>query len=65
MIWDVTAVAWLMKGDFLRDRLVPCPIPQYDHHYSFDRNSHFMRYVYSVNMDALFEDLFGRLSGIL
>lgn len=65
VIWDVTAVAWLMKGDFLRDRLVPCPIPQYDHHYSFDQNSHFMRYVYSVNRDALFEDLFGRLSGIL
>lgn len=64
VIWDVTAVAWLMKEDFLRDRLVPCPIPQYDHHYSFDQNRHFMRCVYWVNRDALFEDLFRRLSRI-
>lgn len=32
VIWDVTAVAWLLDGDFMEDRLVPSPIPQYDHH---------------------------------
>ena len=62
VIWDVTAVGWLLEGDFMKDKLVPSPIPEYDHHYSFDPGRHFIRYVYSVNRDALFEDLFRRLS---
>lgn len=62
-IWDVTAVGWLLGEDFMEDRLVPSPIPQYDHHYSFDGNRHFIRYVYRINRDALFEDLFRKLAG--
>lgn len=62
-IWDVTAVGWLLKGDFMKDRLVPSPIPQYDHHYSFNPDRHLIRYVYSINRDALFEDLFRKLAG--
>lgn len=62
VIWDVCAVGWLLDGDFMKDRLVPSPIPQYDHHYSFDPNRHFIRYVYQVNRDALFEDLFRKLA---
>ena len=62
VIWDVTAVAWLLDGDFMRDRLVPSPIPQYDHHYSFDPGRHFIRYVYHINRDNLFEDLFRKLA---
>lgn len=60
-IWDVTAVAWLLNGDFMLDRLEYCPIPQYDNHYSFDKNRHFIRYVYHINRDKLFEDLFTKL----
>ncbi len=62
-IWDVTAVGWLLGEDFMEDRLVPAPIPQYDHHYSFDGNRHLIRYVYHINRDALFEDLFRKLAG--
>lgn len=64
VIWDVTAVGWLLDGDFMRDRLTPSPIPQYDHHYSFDSDRHFIRYVYWINRDALFEDLFEKLAGV-
>lgn len=64
VIWDVTAVGWLLDGDFMKDRLVPSPIPQYDHHYSFDCSRHFIRYVYAVNRDALFEDLFAKLTAL-
>ncbi len=65
VIWDVTAVAWLTgAGDeFMRDRIDSSPIPQYDHHYSFDKNRHFMRYVYRINRDALMMDLFKKLAG--
>ncbi|MCL2208990.1 MAG: nucleoside hydrolase [Treponema sp.] len=60
-IWDVTAVAWLLDGDFMSDRLEHCPIPEYDHYYSFDPRRHFYKYVYSVNRDNLFLELFTKL----
>ena len=63
VIWDVTAVAWLLDGNFMQDYLVASPIPQYDHHYSFDPNRHFIRYVYHIERDGLFKALFETLAG--
>jgi inosine-uridine nucleoside N-ribohydrolase len=62
VIWDVTAVGWLLEGDFMLDRLEHSPIPQYDHHYGFDPNRHFYRYVYHINRDKLFNALFETLA---
>lgn len=62
VIWDVTAVAWLLDDDFTADILKPSPIPQFDHHYSFDNTRHFIKYVYYINRDALLRDLFEKLS---
>jgi len=61
-IWDVTAVAWLLDGEFMYDRLEPSPIPEYDHHYAFNKTRHPIRYVYAIDRDALFEDLFTTLA---
>ena len=63
-IWDVSAVAWLLdeKGEILFDRFEHSPIPQYDDHYSFDKRRHFIRYVYFVDRDKIFQDLFRKLS---
>ena len=65
VIWDVTAVAWLMNdgGRLMRDRLCPSPIPEYDKQYAIDPGRHLIRYVYHINRDTLFEDLFTRLLG--
>ena len=64
VIWDVTAVAWLLDEACMEDRLCPSPIPQYDHHYSFDPNRHFIRYVYHIHRDKLFKALFDCLIDI-
>lgn len=61
-IWDVCAVAWLLNGPFMLDRFEHSPIPQFDHHYSFDKTRHFIRYVYYISRDKLFEDLFTKLA---
>jgi inosine-uridine nucleoside N-ribohydrolase len=61
IIWDVTAVAWLLPGDYMEDCLCPSPIPQYDDHYSFDSRRHFIRYVYQIKRDQLFKALFEKL----
>ena len=61
-IWDVTAVAWLLGEDFMLDRLEHAPIPEFDARYAFDRTRHFYKYVYQINRDKLFFDLFEKLS---
>lgn len=61
-IWDVTAVAWLLDGDFEEDCLIHSPIPEYDNRYAFDNNRHFIKYVYHIKRDKLFVDLFAKLS---
>lgn len=61
-LWDVTTVAWLLDGDYVLDRLVPSPIPQYDSTYAFDANRHPIKYVYYVQKDPLAADLAKKLS---
>ena len=63
VIWDVTAVAWLLNEDgrFMKDRLISSPVPEYDEHYVTESDRHLIKYVYQINRDALFEDLFRKL----
>ena len=58
-LWDVTSVGWLLNDDgrLMRDKLVPTPIPEYDHRYTFDETRPLCRMVYHVERDALFYDL--------
>ena len=62
-IWDVTAVAWLLNDNerFMYERIVPTPIPEYDHHYAMDDGSKMCKYVYHIRRNALFTDLFEKL----
>ena len=62
VIWDVTAVAWLLEGEFTYDRLEHSPIPEYDGSYRFDDSRHWICYVYAINRDELFEHLFMTLA---
>ena len=64
VIWDVTAVAWLLNDGqrFMKDELRPSPIPEYDHHYGFDSSRHLTKYVTEIDRDRLFADLFEKLS---
>ena len=64
VIWDVTAVGWLLNDSdrFMQSRVIPTPIPTYDNFYATDYNGHPMRYVYSINRDNLMNDLFEKLT---
>ena len=65
VIWDVTTIGWLLNdgGRFMADKLIPTPIPQYDHHYSQSCVRPLCKYVYHINRDALMGDLFKHLTG--
>ena len=64
VIWDVTAVAWLMNDAdrFMESRIIPTHIPTYENVYAEDYEGHPMRYVYNIKRDALMTNLFRRLT---
>jgi len=66
VIWDVTAVAWLLnEGDrFMKSRIVPTHLPSYACHYELNPNLHPMRYVYNIRRDALWNDVIEKITGV-
>ncbi len=62
-IWDVSAIAWLLNDNdrFMKSYVIPALIPQYDNTYSIDPRRHPMCYVYAIDRDAIFQDLFAKL----
>ena len=61
-IWDVAAVGWLLDERFMKDRVTPAPVPEYDNTWSTDQNRPPIRYVYSIDRDRLMGDLFEKLA---
>ncbi len=65
VIWDVTAVAWLLNDSdrFMESRIIPTRLPTYDGYYAESAASHPMRYVYNIKRDNLMTDLFEKITG--
>jgi len=66
VIWDVTAVAWLLNDEdrFMLSRVIAATIPSYDNLYTQNPNGNLMRYVYSIKKDALLDDLIRKLTAV-
>ena len=64
VIWDVTAVAWLLnEGDrFMNWRVIPRSLPTYDGYYTVNYDTSPMAYVYHIKHDALFNDMIEKLT---
>ena len=62
VIWDISAVAWLLSEDFVQDATIPAPIPAYDNGYVNDPRRHIMKVAYHVNRDKIFKDLFEKIT---
>lgn len=63
VIWDIAGVSWFVNegNSMMQDRLVHSPVPQYDMYASKDERRHLIKYVWHVNRDKIFEDLFNTL----
>ncbi len=63
IIWDVTAVAWLVNENnaFMYSTIMPVRLPGYDLQYE-EESDKIMCYVHHINRDTLMGDLFKKLS---
>jgi len=61
VLWDMTAVAWLIDDEWLPSHLVHSPIVTDDYTYSFDDSRHLIRMVYFLHRDPIFRDFFTKL----
>lgn len=62
VVWDVTAVAWLVNPSWLPTNVVHSPVLTDQVTYSVDHSRHFIRMATTVNRDAVFRDLFTKIS---
>ena len=62
VIWDVSAIAWLVNPAWVSTDLVHSPILTDQKTFSVDHSRHFMRMATSLNRDAIFRDLFEKLT---
>lgn len=63
-LWDVVPVAWLLDSAFMEDRCEHSPIFEYDLRYAFDHTRHLIKYVYHIDRDKIYSDLFQKLASV-
>lgn len=64
VIWDVTAVAWLLNDNnkFMMARMIPAQLPEYNRQYSEEKQAELpIQYIYYIERDALLNDLINKL----
>jgi len=62
VIWDISAVAWLLDAGWVPSVLVHSPLLTEMGTWSHDRSRHFIREAIHCNRNAIFGDLFRRLA---
>jgi len=61
VLWDMTAIAWLINDTWLPSDIVHSPIVTDNYTFSFDRSRHLIRTVNFVHRDPIFRDFFTKL----
>lgn len=64
VIWDLSAIAWLVNPDFVPSALVHSPVLTDQVTWSQDASRHFIRCANFVNRDAIFKDFFRKLEAL-
>ena len=62
VLWDMTAIAWLIDDGWLPSDLVHSPIVTDNYTFSFDESRHLIRTVKFVRRDPIFRDFFTKLA---
>ncbi len=62
VIWDISAIAWLIEPEWVPSAIVPSPVLTDDLRWESGANRHNIRVANDLNRDAVFHDLFTRLA---
>ena len=62
VIWDISAVAWVINPKWLPSTLVPSPYLTDDLHWKQLPNRHQIRVITDLQRDAIFHDLYEKLA---
>ena len=65
VIWDMSAVAWLLDASWVPTDVVHSPVLTDQKTWSHDPSRHFMRVARTVRRDPIFGDLFKKLGQLL
>ncbi len=61
VIWDITALAWLIDARWVPSYVCPSPVLTREGTWSFNPWRHFIRVAHDAHRDAIFRDLFRHL----
>lgn len=63
VIWDIAVIAWLVDPSWTPSHLLISPRISEDFRWALDPSRHLIRYIRYIDRDAVFKDLFLKLSG--
>ena len=61
VIWDISAVAYLINKDWFETKDINCPNINEDTSYDLNTNNHLIKIVTYLDSNKIYEDLFGKL----
>ncbi|MDZ7638004.1 MAG: nucleoside hydrolase [Bryobacterales bacterium] len=61
VIWDISAVAWLINPSWIPSKVVPSPMLADDYTYRVRAGRHMVRVATGANRDRVFNDMFAKL----
>jgi inosine-uridine nucleoside N-ribohydrolase len=64
VIWDISAIAYLLNEEWIETEIVSCPIIENDLTYAFDIKRHKIKVAKKVNREEIFSDLFNKLTSL-
>jgi inosine-uridine nucleoside N-ribohydrolase len=64
-IWDISAIAYLINSDWVPSSLVHSPVLTDNYTYSFDKRRHFIRAATQINRNAIFRDMFKKITNVM
>ncbi len=64
VIWDISAIAWLIEPAWVPSEIVPSPVLTDDMRWDSAAGRHNIRAANNLNRDAVFNDLFDRLAAV-
>ena len=64
VIWDISTIVWLLdeKCEMMKEKKAPLSMPQYNMEHSISDENDDICYVWHIDRDKVFEDLFRRLT---